>query len=48
MILSELLALYPVLGKLPPALQQRIVDAMQTMTVPGATAAHLELLDHPH
>ena len=38
MILSDLLALYPVLGKLPPALQQRIVDAMQTMTVPGATA----------
>lgn len=38
MNLADLLALYPVLGKLPASLQQRIVDAMQTMTVPGATA----------
>jgi CRP/FNR family transcriptional regulator len=38
MTAQELAALYPVLGKLPAALLQRIVGAMQTMTVPGATA----------
>lgn len=38
MTLDELVALYPVLGKLPPPLAQRVVGGMQTMTVPGATA----------
>jgi CRP/FNR family transcriptional regulator len=37
MKLGELVALYPVLGKLPDGLQQRIVEGMQTMTVPPAT-----------
>jgi CRP/FNR family transcriptional regulator len=35
---AELVALYPVLGKLPAGLLQRIVGALQTLTVPGATA----------
>jgi CRP/FNR family transcriptional regulator len=35
---AELTALYPVLGQLPARLLQRIVDSMQTLTVPGATA----------
>jgi CRP/FNR family transcriptional regulator len=34
---AELSALYPVLAKLPPALLQRIVDALQTMSVPAGT-----------
>lgn len=34
---AELVALYPVLGKLPAGLLQRIVDSMQTLAVPGAT-----------
>ena len=34
---AELVALYPVLGKLATGLLQRIVDSMQTLTVPGAT-----------
>ena len=34
---AELVALYPVLGKLPAGLLQRIVDSMQMLTVPGAT-----------
>ncbi len=34
---AELVALYPVLGKLPAGLLQRIVDGMQTMTVAAAT-----------
>jgi CRP/FNR family transcriptional regulator len=38
MTVVDLVALYPVLGKLPAALLQRIVGSMQTMTVPGATA----------
>jgi CRP/FNR family transcriptional regulator len=37
MTAAELVALYPVLGKLPAALLQRIVDAMQTMDVPAGT-----------
>ena len=37
MTLDGLVALYPVLGKLPGALQQRIIDGMQTMAVPPAT-----------
>ena len=35
---AELVALYPVLGKLSAGLLQRIVDSMQTLAVPGATA----------
>lgn len=34
---TELAALYPVLGKLPTGLLQRIVESMQTLAVPGAT-----------
>ncbi|MCM2288220.1 MAG: Crp/Fnr family transcriptional regulator [Sulfuritalea sp.] len=34
---AELVALYPVLGKLPAGLLKRIVDSMQTLAVPGAT-----------
>ncbi|MDA8256957.1 MAG: Crp/Fnr family transcriptional regulator [Betaproteobacteria bacterium] len=34
---ADLVALYPVLGKLPAGLLQRIVDSMQTLAVPGAT-----------
>ncbi len=34
---AELVALYPVLGKLPAGLLQRIVDSMQRLAVPGAT-----------
>ena len=34
---AELSALYPVLGKLPAGLLQRIVDALQTMSVPAGT-----------
>lgn len=34
---AELAALYPVLAKLPAGLLQRIVDAMQTMTIPAGT-----------
>jgi CRP/FNR family transcriptional regulator len=34
---AELGTLYPVLAKLPAALLQRIVDAMQTMSVPAGT-----------
>ena len=34
---AELAALYPVLGKLPAGLLQRIVDSMQTMSVPAGT-----------
>ncbi|OHC69226.1 MAG: transcriptional regulator [Rhodocyclales bacterium RIFCSPLOWO2_02_FULL_63_24] len=34
---AELVTLYPVLGKLATGLLQRIVDSMQTLTVPGAT-----------
>ncbi len=34
---AELSALYPVLGTLPAGLLQRIVDAMQTMSVPAGT-----------
>ena len=34
---AELAELYPVLGKLPATLLQRIVDAMQTMSVPAGT-----------
>ncbi len=37
MTLDGLVALYPVLGKLPGALQQRIIDGMQTMAVAPAT-----------
>lgn len=37
MTAAELVALYPVLGKLPAALLQRIVDAMQTMDVSAGT-----------
>ncbi len=37
MTVAELSALYPVLAKLPDALLQRIVDAMQTMPVPAGT-----------
>ncbi|MBI5107489.1 MAG: Crp/Fnr family transcriptional regulator [Rhodocyclales bacterium] len=37
MTLTDLVELYPVLGKLSGALQQRIVDGMQTMTVSPAT-----------
>ena len=33
----ELVALYPVLGKLPAGLLQRVVESMQTLTVPAAT-----------
>jgi CRP/FNR family transcriptional regulator len=33
---AELVALYPVLGKLPAGLLQRIVESMQTLTVPAA------------
>lgn len=34
---AELAALYPVLAKLPAALLQRIVDALQTLSVPAGT-----------
>ena len=34
---AELAELYPVLAKLPAGLLQRIVDAMQTMSVPAGT-----------
>ena len=34
---AELVALYPVLGKLPAGLLQRIVDAMQMLSVPAGT-----------
>jgi CRP/FNR family transcriptional regulator len=37
MTATELGALYPVLAKLPGGLLQRIVDAMQTMSVPAGT-----------
>jgi CRP/FNR family transcriptional regulator len=37
MTAAELGALYPVLAKLPAGLLQRIVDAMQTMSVPAGT-----------
>jgi len=37
MTLAELVALYPVLGKLPGDLPRRVVDGMQMMTVPAAT-----------
>lgn len=36
MTLAQLVALYPVLDKLPKAMQQRVVDGMQTMTVAPA------------
>lgn len=38
MKLAELLALYPVLDKLPAELLKRIVDATQTLSVPHGTA----------
>jgi CRP/FNR family transcriptional regulator len=34
---AELVALYPVLAKLPAALLQRIVDTLQTLSVPAGT-----------
>lgn len=34
---ERLLALYPVLGKLPPGVVQRIRDSLQTMTIPSGT-----------
>lgn len=34
---ADLVALYPVLGALPASLLQRIVDAMQTLSVPSGT-----------
>ncbi|OHC65019.1 MAG: transcriptional regulator [Rhodocyclales bacterium GWA2_65_20] len=34
---AELVALYPVLGKLPAGLLQRIVDTMQMLSVPAGT-----------
>ena len=40
---AELAELYPVLGKLPATLLQRIVDAMQTMSVPAGTVVFDEV-----
>ena len=37
MTLAELVALYPVFGKLPGDLPRRVADGMQMMTVPAAT-----------
>ena len=37
MTATELVALYPVLGELPAALLQRVVNALQTMDVPAGT-----------
>ena len=35
---AELIALYPVIGELPDDLQRRVIDGMQTMTVPATTS----------